>query len=182
MKTSRAMRVIKTEYKGIKYRSRTEARWAVFMDNAECPFEYEPEGLDLGDAGCYIPDFYLPMVDKFLEIKPSVMVEGRESPVEELAKQSGKDVILMFGTPQVPELGDERFWENGVLYCGTGGVDYGYWFCCCPHCGMVDIQFNGRADRINCRCPRSEHGDKGYNAHAAKLMQSYYAANNAFRF
>ena len=43
------MKAIQTEYKGYLFRSRLEARWAVFFDACGVRWEYEPEGYDLGD-------------------------------------------------------------------------------------------------------------------------------------
>lgn len=50
---------IETEYKGYRFRSRLEARWAVFFDACGVKWEYEPEGFDLGDGLYYLPDFLL---------------------------------------------------------------------------------------------------------------------------
>lgn len=50
---------IQTEYKGYKFRSRLEARWAVFFDTLGVKWEYEPEGYDLGNGIYYLPDFLL---------------------------------------------------------------------------------------------------------------------------
>lgn len=50
------MKVIETRYNGYLFRSRTEARWAVFFDALGVPWEYEPEGFEL-KAGWYLPDF-----------------------------------------------------------------------------------------------------------------------------
>jgi len=50
---------IETEYNGYKFRSRLEARWAVFFDRAGIVYDYEPEGFDLGDGVYYLPDFKL---------------------------------------------------------------------------------------------------------------------------
>lgn len=50
---------IETIYKGIKFRSRLEARWAVFFDACGVEWEYEPEGFKLPDGTCYLPDFKL---------------------------------------------------------------------------------------------------------------------------
>jgi hypothetical protein len=38
------LKAIDTEYDGHLYRSRLEARWAVFFDTLDIPFEYELEG------------------------------------------------------------------------------------------------------------------------------------------
>lgn len=53
------MKAIETEYKGYLFRSRLEARWAVFFDACGVKWEYEPEGFDLGDDLYYLPDFLL---------------------------------------------------------------------------------------------------------------------------
>ena len=53
------LKPIETEYKGYRFRSRLEARWAVFFDTSGVKWEYEPEGFDLGDGIKYLPDFRL---------------------------------------------------------------------------------------------------------------------------
>lgn len=51
------MKPIETVYKGYRFRSRLEARWAVFFDVLGIEWEYEPEGFDLGGGVRYLPDF-----------------------------------------------------------------------------------------------------------------------------
>lgn len=53
------VKALDTEYKGYKFRSRLEARWAVFFDSLGVEWEYEPEGFDLGGGLHYLPDFRL---------------------------------------------------------------------------------------------------------------------------
>ncbi len=48
---------IETIYNGYHFRSRLEARWAVFFDALGIEWEYEPEGFDLGGGVYYLPDF-----------------------------------------------------------------------------------------------------------------------------
>lgn len=60
---------IETVYNGYRFRSRLEARWAVFFDAAGIEYQYEPEGFDLGDGLYYLPDFYLPKEKSWVEIK-----------------------------------------------------------------------------------------------------------------
>lgn len=59
---------IETEYAGCRFRSRLEARWAVFFDHLDTPWEYEPQGLDL-PSGRYLPDFWLPDMGIWAEVK-----------------------------------------------------------------------------------------------------------------
>ena len=53
------MKAIETNYKGYRFRSRLEARWAVFFNALGIKWEYEPEGYVLDDGLCYLPDFKL---------------------------------------------------------------------------------------------------------------------------
>ena len=52
-----AIKAIETEYNGYKFRSRLEARWAVFLDALGVDYEYEPEGFELPSGKRYLPDF-----------------------------------------------------------------------------------------------------------------------------
>src|SRR6187402_3278288 len=56
---SMVIRSIKTRYKGCQFRSRLEARWAVFFDALNIIWEYEKEGFRLSDGTLYLPDFWL---------------------------------------------------------------------------------------------------------------------------
>jgi hypothetical protein len=50
------IKAIETRAYGCRFRSRLEARWAVFFDNLGLRWEYEPEGFDI-DGEAYLPDF-----------------------------------------------------------------------------------------------------------------------------
>ena len=72
---------IETVYNGYRFRSRLEARWAVFFDTAGIKYEYEPEGFELCDGTRYLPDFYLTDEDIYVEVKPI-----RNNATEEIMK------------------------------------------------------------------------------------------------
>lgn len=71
------MRAIQTRYAGCHFRSRLEARWAVFFDHLGIRWEYEPQGLDVGwrldgsslERFQYLPDFWLPEQELWFEVK-----------------------------------------------------------------------------------------------------------------
>lgn len=67
---AKIIKSIETIYKGFKFRSRLEARWAVFFDALHVPWEYEKEGFDI-EGEWYLPDFYLPKQRTYIEIKPN---------------------------------------------------------------------------------------------------------------
>ena len=48
---------IETLYRGHYFRSKAEARFAVFLDCLGVKWEYEPQGFDLGNGLKYLPDF-----------------------------------------------------------------------------------------------------------------------------
>lgn len=65
------MKVLETEYKGIIFRSRLEARWAILFDALNLKWVYEPECFILSNNQKYTPDFYIKKYDLYIEIKPN---------------------------------------------------------------------------------------------------------------
>jgi len=63
------MKAIETNYKGYRFRSRLEARWAVFFDELNVAWDYEPQGFDLDELGWYLPDFWLEDHECWFEVK-----------------------------------------------------------------------------------------------------------------
>lgn len=88
------MKPIETEYKNTLFRSRLEARWAVFFDCMEIPWEYEPNVINAAKAGKYIPDFWLPTCEYFAEVKP---VDPRKWETDKMRATGG--CLLMVGPP-----------------------------------------------------------------------------------
>ena len=62
------IKAIETEYDGHRFRSRIEALWAVFFNAIGLKYEYEIEGFQMGELR-YLPDFYIPSLDRWFEIK-----------------------------------------------------------------------------------------------------------------
>ena len=71
----------------------------VSFDKAGIKYEYEPEGFDLGELGNYLPDFYLPQVDMYAEVKGKSFTIDELDKAQELANQSSKTVLLLTGSP-----------------------------------------------------------------------------------
>lgn len=92
---------IETRYKGYRFRSRTEARWAVFLDALKVPYAYEKEGL-VTAAGPYLPDFTLYPDDErrecLLEIKPSGHTEIDQR-WKEIALEGNRSIYVGRGAP-----------------------------------------------------------------------------------
>lgn len=53
------IKAIETTYKSCRFRSRLEARYAVFFDELGVKWQYEPEGFELPGGTRYLPDFHI---------------------------------------------------------------------------------------------------------------------------
>jgi len=60
---------IPTPYGGTTFRSRLEARWATFLDSHHITWQYEPETITLPSGTVYVPDFWLPELGTWIEVK-----------------------------------------------------------------------------------------------------------------
>jgi hypothetical protein len=116
------MKPIETRAYGHRFRSRLEARWAVAFTEARIEWQYEPEGFDLGDAGPYLPDFWLPQVSMWAEVKAGRPTVEEVSKAEALARQSGFPCLLFVGPPAAHAywaIHPDPFWINvsGTFGC-----------------------------------------------------------------
>jgi hypothetical protein len=97
---STKIQAIETEYAGCRFRSRLEARWAVFFDAQRIAWDYEPEGFHLPGGACYLPDFWLPQVEMYAEVKPS----GRNPDVVSIEPDAMEKIIALAMVTQCPVL------------------------------------------------------------------------------
>lgn len=146
------LKAIETSYNGYIFRSRIEARWATFFDALKLLYRYEDEGFDLSGVW-YLPDFYLPTLDCYFEIK------GDEPKLDEVVKakrlslDSGKSVFITIGSP----------WFDVQMsrYCRGIQTDCArfpwIWFICekCQKPGLADVILS-RVDKslgfVACDC------------------------------
>ena len=145
---------IPTRYRGIKFRSRLEARWAAFFDASGIRWEYEPQGYTM-DGTNYLPDFWLPLVTSrghepglFFEIKPNAPEVDEQVKAAKLCAGTSKPVIIAASGPKHPEF--ELLFE---YVNDSRGVwdDSGVIFAKCPDCDTIDIGFYLASDH-SCKC------------------------------
>lgn len=84
-----------TEYRGQKFRSRSEARFARYCDDAGLQWEYELEAFRT-PYGVYHPDFYLPELALWVEIK-GYMLQYSWRKIEWF-RQSGRCLSIVWYT------------------------------------------------------------------------------------
>jgi hypothetical protein len=127
------MQPIETHYLGYRFRSRLEARWAVFFHHANTAFEYEFQGFNL-PSGPYLLDFYLPAYKAFIEVKPP---PAPDLPPTEIVRgmhliKGGacKHFLAVYGDPLSALNDDPRPWSidlepSGPRVCrGIGVLDF----------------------------------------------------------
>lgn len=131
------MNAIETTYRGYKFRSRLEAKWACVFDQLGWKWEYEPIDLD-----GYIPDFILNQ-DILIEIKPA-MSYGETIPARRKIIASGWDgEAVIFGATTNLESGE----RNSLFpYPGVANTQDrlgSTWVQAsairCPHCNRTTI-------------------------------------------
>ncbi len=99
------MKAIETKYKGRRFRSRLEARWAVFFDAMGFKWEYEPEGY-AGGGTAYLPDFLLTLPNgeqRYCEVKPEEYHFSDDPKLRfyrELVNSLRTPFVMLTGQPQ----------------------------------------------------------------------------------
>ena len=119
------MKVVETRYAGRRFRSRTEARYAVLFDALTLDWDYEPEGFQLDDGSRYLPDFFVrypegsgtakawPGAGYWVEIKAGTPTPADISKLSQVAKGTGHLAYLFAGQPNKAESWcmHRRTWE-----------------------------------------------------------------------
>jgi len=97
------LKAITTIYNGNRFRSRLEARWAVFFDCMGWVYEYEENGYQL-PSKWYLPDFYFRQWNCYAEVKPVQLSYDEIKLVKELSlgmeTDGSIDVLLLEGIPK----------------------------------------------------------------------------------
>lgn len=173
---------METPYKGHRFRSRLEARWAVAFDALGVKWLYEPQNKRFGSVG-YVPDFYLPQQAAWIEIKGEFAGAAKHEALwkaHRLAEHDSRRVLVAFGDIPHPHPNDGD--ESAIHVLPDGSESSGFFWCVCPWCGRLDLTAGGDAGRLDCDCATS-HGHCGnVDAYDAPIIQAAYAAGRSARF
>lgn len=125
---------IETIYKGWRFRSRLEARWAVFFETMGIEWEYEPETFWLPEFDeAYLPDFRILLDGRpvFVEVKPP----GGDFTKADHFCSTGEYIIFAEGAPApkayrmwMNERRAPRLWfSTDTPYIGKLNGEFGLW-------------------------------------------------------
>lgn len=112
---AKEIKAIETEYNGYRFRSRLEARWALFFDKAGIQYEYELEGFELSEGVRYLPDFYLPEYLIYVEVKPEHAIAFAFDKDAVLKNEKDENKIRKFASEALTA-GQSLFVTNGDPY------------------------------------------------------------------
>ncbi len=148
---------IGTTYQGFRFRSRIEARWAVFFDALGVPWEHEPEGYSDG-ATHYLPDFWLPDQQTFWEVKASKDFDEKKAIM--LAQETMRQVVVSFHQPWETYQGHDV--DGATLYWPIGECAF-YWpyslerlervgWRSCAYCKRIELNWQDEGEAFSHIC------------------------------
>jgi len=179
---------IETVYRGHRFRSRLEARWAVFFDAAGIEWRYEPDGYRINGRS-YLPDFLLTKRNTFVEIKPTQeQARASEELMTGLVAATGKLGLVIGGAPSrydepvayrfyhaPPDsyvagsvINNRSQWRQCILcneiHCGSSYQDEGCG--CVPSVKILNMPYQSSSRLLNhafdrAQGARFEHGEGG---------------------
>jgi hypothetical protein len=141
------IKAIETEYAGCRFRSRLEARWAVFFDALGVQWEHEPEGFETS-AGRYLPDFRISAMAPFwFEVKPDGF--GQDARHLAFARELRQGLVVARGMSRSY---DAQFTGDYLTMLGDHGESLKIDFAFDPRHGGLTYYlerqpWNGRIDR-----------------------------------
>lgn len=160
---------VPTLYRGIRFRSRLEAKWAAFFDRCDWQWLYEP--IDL--AG-YIPDFVLQFSagPLLVEVKPALYFDDLDRHVGKIEASGWTHDALIVGTTLFQDvelqakaigwLGDAM--PDGGLAWGPG---HGFRCGCCGRLSILNTDQSWRCRVSGCYDGDAYIGDAAYNVFTA---------------
>jgi len=159
---------IETVWRGYRFRSRLEARWAVFFSSLGLHWEYEPEGFELGDGLRYLPDFRVSGRDTngddyefWVEVKPENYF-GNDLDREKHRKFAAgiqekylSDFLLCSGLPRWCWYDSQKYDDHNLVW-RLWGRRKRPWFEVIPNHTLSDEWFRGECyhDALSRECGR----------------------------
>ena len=161
------MRERRTVYhhKGYRLRSYTELMWARLLDAADIFYLYEPH-LQPVEGGSYLPDFYLPNVGIYLEVKGVPATKDEIRKADDVTDRTGSPVVFLIGRPESD--------RGGLMNCGmlVKGL-YGWSSNLCPHdLDQAYKEFFGAAKWTNLLLSVRE-GDMDRMRHISEFVEEF---------
>lgn len=169
-KYSTSYKAIPTEYKGIRFRSKQEAKTANALDNFGIKWVYEKYDYQLSNGLWYKPDFFLPNMKMWIECKAEqypeaiakahCLVLDTEQPVLIMGYDWAK--LYKYWYNETPSKAEHDGWfdlgcESPDIVCYEQGCVF---IAKCCRCG--NWYFTSDDDSYQCTCCDYYDGDSSY--------------------
>ena len=143
MGKAKTLKAIPTTYKGIQFRSKLEAKYARAFDKLGIVWIYEGGGFLFDDGTAYCPDFYMPDMDTYFEVK-GVLDDKSIHKIRSLVDDGER---IFVGDP------------NGRIHSGNsiGGRSHDGRIAKCSYCG--NVFFLDELSSWECTCCGKWDGD-----------------------
>jgi hypothetical protein len=92
-------------HNGNYFRSVTEWRWALVMENLEIQYHFEAKKFNT-KFGWYLPDFFLPAFNCWIEIKGSFPTAEEVAKCRSVHESTGNPVLMLSGAPDIQSFSD----------------------------------------------------------------------------
>jgi hypothetical protein len=181
-----SIKAIPTRFNGNNFRSRIEARWSIFFNEIGIEYEYEPAPYRLEGGVWYLPDFWIPYLQSFIEIKGGKPTREEVWKAKQLAILTRRPVYIFWGHFGVPSRQYVRNATDSAYiyrpYIQRGKIkvvsDYAHWWCECSYCHTISIQFEGATNEI-CDCFKYNYLYTAEGHATQRLVMAYMEANRA---
>lgn len=108
-------------YGGYEMRSHSETRWAAIMDAMSVAWVYESRTVVTRHGG-YMPDFFLPAVGAFVEVKGPIPSQIEREKAWDAQRITGFPVVFAYGRAEM--IGGELFHGMLSYFSERGEVSY----------------------------------------------------------
>lgn len=171
------MKPIPTTYKGRTYRSRLEARWALFYERLNFNVVYEPFTIENNDLS-YTPDFWVlrgfeNTIPVLIEIKPIAPNKEYIEYLCQIHDPEKSDILICIGDPNLTQ--PKGIWIQGVKTKEgkkETHINFGFVGFRCPKCGRYTINdlYDGN---LYLSCDRYHNLSTGRNTPAAEYAKDF---------
>ncbi len=164
-----------TNYKNILFRSRLEAKWAIFFDELGIKWKYEPKYDDVEYRGFliqYKPDFYLPDHDLWIEVKATSILHLSDGEIRKIVGWANDylEILVLSGAPRIPRENTKAhyLYTYNPKKKKVNRPVASMWWCECPKCGRIDFRPCGS---IPVDCDKTCYADPPVNLFGEELPE-----------
>lgn len=160
-------------HRGWMMRSHTELLWAKVFDAAEIQYLHEPELFDT-PHGWYLPDFYMPNIGAYVEIKGVEPNDIEKEKAAAVIRATGKMLVIIHGKPNAD--------RGGFCHC-MANFKLGDKWIAMPMCDFDQMYRRGMGEQAWLRLIQAGiPGHEGDVSSMAEVLASFLSTGKYHNF